>query len=246
MTLWHGAIVSLAAALTTAIFLSLRTPYRPVAAVLAWGLAVDLVVGDRDAGWGLAAFLTHRPWSGADVALWRASNALVTSWPVAVAVLAWWAFQGPQKTNGPDRSEPLVPAVPQHLGTRTRRGAVHHAAALLAVKALAACWFAANMALVLRGVADVQRALTAIEVGAILAGSVAVYRGRLRRGPMPVAAAWLLALEVLVVAIGPFRRSVYHDWDLARLIYTLGFAVLAIGQIVHRLRPPKAGSTDGS
>lgn len=242
MTLWHGAIVSLAAALTTAIFLSLRTPYRPVAAVLAWGLAVDLVVGDRDAGWGLAAFLTHRPWSGADVALWRASNALVTSWPVAIASLAWRAFQGPQKTNGPDCSEPL----PGLVDPATTGASRYNTSPRFAVKALAACWLAANVALVLRGVTDVQRALTAIEVGAILAGSVAVYRGRLRRGPMPVAAAWLLALEVLVVAIGPFRRSVYHDWDLARLIYTLGFAVLAIGQIVHRLRPPKAGSTDGS
>lgn len=213
MTLWFCAIASLAAALVTAIFLSLHIPYRPIVAALAWGLAVDLVVGDRDAGWGLASLLAHRPWSGADVALWHVSNALVMSWPVAVAALAWRAFQGSRQP---------------------------------AVKALAACWFATNVALVLRGIAPVQRALTAIEIGAILAGSVAVYRGRLQRGPMPVAAAWLLAMEHLVVLLGPFRRDVYHDWDLARLVYVLGFAVLAIGQVAHRLRPPKAGSTDGS
>jgi hypothetical protein len=55
---------------------------------------------------------------------------------------------------------------------------------------------------------------------------------------------------VLVVTLGPYKadRDPYRDWDLARLVYALGFSVLAIGQAVawRRLRPQKAGSPDDS
>lgn len=216
MILWIFAVASLAAALATAALLSRRTPYRPVVVALVWGLVVDLAVGVRDpngAGWGLAHYLARRPWSGADVALWHLSNALVTSWPAVVAGLAWWAFRGPKRT-------PLA--------------------------AVVACWAAANVALVAHGVAPITRPLKAFEVGCVAAGGLAVWLGRRRREAAPMAAAWLVALQVLVVTLGPYKadRDPYRDWDLARLVYALGFAVLAIGQAVawHRLRPQKAGS----
>lgn len=208
MTLWAASVLALVVALATAALLSLRSPHRPAFALLAWGLVVDLVVGTRAGpGWGLAQLLAHRPWSPADRGLYHLSNALVTSWPMAVAILAWRGARGP-------------------------------------TAALVACWAAANAALVGRGSAPIQRELLAVELGAILAGAVALWRDRRRRSPAVVVAAWLVALEVLVVALGPFRQSVYTRWDLAQLVYVLGFAVLAIGQSVawYRLRPSQAGS----
>jgi hypothetical protein len=260
MTLWLFAVASLAAALATAALLSRRTSYHPVVVALAWGLAVDLVVGVRDpsgAGWGIALYLARRPWGGADVALWHLSNALVTSWPAVVAGLAWRAFHGPQKSTAPDSSEAATHGLTVLAEARGRvkarcdNGTKAKVSRIpLAVKAIAACWAAANAALIAHGVAPITRPFKAFEIGCVAAGGLAVWLGRRRRDAAPMAAAWLVALQVLVVTLGPYKadRDPYRDWDLARLVYALGFSVLAIGQAVawRRLRPQKAGSPDDS
>ncbi len=256
MILWIFAVASLAAALATAALLSRRTPYRPVVVALVWGLVVDLAVGVRDpngTGWGLAHYLARRPWGGADVALWHLSNALVTSWPAVVAGLAWRAFHGPQKSTAPDSSEAATHGLTVLAEARGRvkarcdNGTKAKVSRIpLAVKAIAACWAAANAALIAHGVAPITRPFKAFEIGCVAAGGLAVWLGRRRRDAAPMAVAWLVALQVLVVTLGPYKagRDPYRHWDLAQVIYAIGFAALAIGQAVawRRLRPSKAGS----
>lgn len=220
MTHWTVSVLSLAAALAAAVLLSLRSPHRPVALTLAWGLVVDLVVGvpikDADGhvigGWGLAFYLgTHKPWDGTRLALYHASNALVTSWPLAVAALAWWA---------------LAPA---------HRRRVLPALLLIGV--------AAN-ALLVRGPLEkhrIQAVILAVEIAAVALGFVAGvvgWSGPRWRAPQGVAVA-LVGVELVLVLAGPYRYSVFERWDLAQICYTLTFAALAIAQgiVWRRLRP---------
>ncbi len=101
-------------------------------------------------------------------------------------------------------------------------------------------------ALIAHGVAPITRPFKAFEIGCVAAGGLAVWLGRRRRDAAPMAVAWLVALQVLVVTLGPYKagRDPYRHWDLAQVIYAIGFAALAIGQAVawRRLRPSKAGS----
>lgn len=229
MILWLVCLASLAAALVAAVLLASRNPdYPPVVLVLGGGLLADFVMGHREL-WGLNWLLvpphaTLRP-------LYHLSNALVTSWPALLAGLAWMAFPGPERTEAP-------PADRERLLLRHT-----------AVKAVLA-WLVANAALVLAdpGAVWTQRALLGGELAALLAGAAAAVVGWGRSwGLAARAAIWLLGVELVVVALGPFRTSIYTNWHLARVAYTLGFAALAGLQVAawRRLRPRRQDPAQG-
>lgn len=216
MILWAAAVLSLAAALAAALLLSRRLPHRPAVLTLAWGLLVDLVVGTHDkatgSGWGLAQLLAHRPWSPADRGLYHLSNALVTSWPMAVAALAWWVLAPAQRRRVPVIL--LVWAVANALLVTGPLAPPRIQAVILAVE------------------------IAAVALG-FAAGAVG-WSGPRWRAPQGVAVA-LVGVELVLVLAGPFRYSVFERWDLAQICYTLTFAALAIAQGIawHRLRPPR-------
>ena len=209
MTLWLACLAALALAAVTAAVLTRHVPaYRPAAAALAWGLAVDVILGHRDA-WGLGAYLVARaPYHGADVWLYRASNGLGTSWPAVIAALAWWALR------------------PDGRRSRSTGGLAFYAA-----------WVAANAALILAEPIDrahAQRALHAIELGAVAVGFVAWRFRRLTWTPVQRTALWLLVVELVVALLGPYRTDIYERWGVARVAYLGGFGVLAVAQLLAR------------
>lgn len=229
MTLWLACLAALALATITAAILARHVPaYRPAAAVLAWGLAVDLVLGHRDA-WGLGAYLAGRvPYQGADVWLYHVSHGLETSWPAAVAALAWWAL-GPQKAKGPGAAGLL--------GGLPHQGDPNLASAWTAVKAIFVAWVAANVALVLAWPIDrphAQRALHVVELGAVAVGFAAWRFRRLAWTPVQRTALWLLVVELVVALLGPYRTDIYERWYVARVAYLGGFGVLAMAQLFAR------------
>lgn len=209
MTLWLAAVAALALALVSAALLSRRAPgHRPVVALLALGLVVDLTVET------IRHALT-RPLAGIDLALYHASNALVTAWPCGIAAAAWWAFYEPARRR--------------------------------ALPVIAALWVLANGLLIAGPLRrePTQRGLLVVEVVALAAVALAVGVGWRRPWTWPHRALlWLAVVEVVVVTLGPFRGSVYTDWDLARVAYGISFAVLAVlqGAAWYRLRPQQAGS----
>lgn len=253
MILWAAVLVSLAAALVSAVLLARRVrEHWPVAACLAAGLVIDLAIGHPDA-WGIAGHLAAvpKPWHGGALALYHASNALVSLWPAALAVTAWAVFVGPERPTAPGRStEPLgrgfrdgVDAMPEGRGWTDRPSGITSMRRVpIAVKAIAGAWLALNAALLAAWPvpgATVQRALLGAEVAALVAGAVAVGRGYRRAWRWPHAAVlWLLGVELVVVTLGPYRYSVYERWDIGQALYAAGFAVLAVLQTLaaHRLR----------
>jgi hypothetical protein len=238
---WIAYLATITAALVTAILLARRTPYRPVVAVLAIGLVIDLALGHKDVA-GLGAYLaTRRPYQGIDVWLYHLGNGLTTAWPVAVAALAWWAL----KDERPEpKSEPSAHAMDPRRGqmigpVRSSPFATRHDVgrsmrpAWLIVKAVVA-WLLANAALVWTWVPGdeqrAQRGLFIVEALAIIAGFIAWRFRTLAWTASQRAALWLLAVEVVVVLLGPFRLNIYADWGLARVAYGIGFTALAVGQ----------------
>lgn len=219
MILWAVTVGALALALVAAVLLALRLrPHLPVALALGAGLVIDLVVGahDKATGWGLAQLLAHRPWGTTDLVLYHFSNALETAWPATVAALAWSVFAPSARRR--------------------------------ALALVLAAWALANVVLVAGyplGSATTQRVLLAAELAALVAGAAAAWRGwgGPRWGITQASALGLLAAELVVVTLGPYRYSVYSRWDLAQVCYSLAFAALAIVQGIarSRLRPPQAG-----
>ncbi len=239
MTLFLACFFSLALALITAGMLARRDrQHLPVVLALAAGLAADALMGHRD-GWGIATVIRR---SIDNVPLWHVSNALVTLWPASVAALALTAFrkkaprsvnQGAEGVTGSERANrntrsmmPRAPLVKVGLAWATAN------ALLVAVYPLSEV--------------DTQRALLAWEAGCVATGvlAVALAWGDTWSSPQR-AALWLVAVEFVVVVAGPFRYSVYERWDIARAVYALGFAALAVAQVdaLRRLHPPKVGST---
>lgn len=219
MTLWLCAVFALVAALVTAALLHRRSPHLPAVLALAWGLLVDLVVGTRDkdtgAGCGLAQLLAHRPWSPADRALYHASNALVSSWPTAVAALAWWVL------------------APAH---RRRAMPILGAGWMLANLVLVSGPLTIDR---------VQGVLLVVQIAVVLACGLAIavgWGGPRWRALQGVVVA-LAGTELVILLAGPYRYSVFERWDLAQICYLLSFAALAVAQVIawRRLRPPQAG-----
>lgn len=242
MTLFLACLAALTLALVTAGLLARRDrQHLPVVLALAVGLTVDAIMGHRD-GWGIATVIRR---STDNAPLWHVSNALVTLWPASIAALALTAFAGRKKAprsvnqgaggRGSDEQERDRSAE-----TMTPRAPIVKVGLL---------WLTANALLVAAyPLSDVgtQRSLAAWEAGCIATGVLAAVLAWGDAWSSPQRAAlWLVAVEFVVLVAGPFRYSVYERWDLARVVYALGFAALAVAQVdaCRRLRPPQAGST---
>lgn len=234
MKLFLACLFSLALAFITAALLFRRDrQHLPVVLALAAGLAADAVMGHQD-GWGVATVVRR---STDHVPLWHVSNALVTLWPAAVAALALTAFgrkKAPRSVN---------PGAEGMTGSeRANRNAESMMPREPFVK-VGLAWATANALLVAvypLSEVDTQRALLAWEAGCVATGVLApiLAWGDAWSSPQR-AALWLVAIEFVVVVAGPFRYSVYERWDIARAVYVLGFAALAVAQVdaYRRLRP---------
>ena len=240
MRLFLACFLSLALALITAALLFRRDrQHLPVVLALAAGLAADAVMGHRDA-WGIATVIRR---STDNVPLWHVSNALVTLWPAAVAALALTAFG---RKKAPRSVNPGAEGVTGSERANRNAGSMMPRAPFVKV---GLAWATANALLVAvypLSEVDTQRALLTWEAGCVATGVLAAILAWGDTWSSPQRAAlWLVAIEFVVVVAGPFRYSVYERWDIARAVYALGFAALAVAQIdaVRRLRPKQAGST---
>lgn len=219
LALWIASLVALAAALVSAILLAHRAPsFRLLVALWAFRLAIDLVSG-HPAAWGLTAAAegVARPFTGSSLLVYQANAVLLVSWPSALVVASWWAFGG-------------------------RRAL----AFFVGVFHLVVCSWWLVTTYPHTGEAA-QRILFGAELSSIALAAGAVVGGwssprswdDLHRVVMLTAGA-----ELVVALLGPFRLSVFHDWHLALIVYTIVFAVAAFVQAraYRRLRPPSAGS----
>ena len=182
---------------------------------------------------------------------------LVSLWPFGCCALAWWAFLGPQKAEGPDRSEPSSsspasdgdqkhtarvarPDSPA-LSAGHRQGAVSVRIGSHAVKVIFAAWliFSAAMAVLFplpRG--WTQTILHAVYLGCAALSALALMLGwPRRREPDAVVASWLFAGQAAVSIVGPFVRAPWEPggWDVARVGYITLFSLLLVRFV--RLRP---------
>lgn len=197
MILWLVFLVSFAAAVALSALLVRRVPAHRPVASILAGGFVADLVVGTRDSWGLAALLATSPHVGTDRVLYHVGTALQTAWPAAVAGLAWWTFGW-------------------------RRGAA----------VPAALWVALNAALVLRypfAEEAAQHALHVHEGVAVALAGVAIWRswGRVVLRPPHHAARMLVAIELVIATVGPFRLDIFRDWALARFAYLLGFAALA-------------------
>jgi hypothetical protein len=204
---------------------------RPLVALLSFAFVAD--VAER-----LLLVLVITPRQPHALTAYHLSNGLVTGWPCGVCTLAWWAFQGPQKTNGPELPEPRESMAP---GAKTRDLPRLHLAPIgerqgslgsIAVKVIPALWLAANAYLVLRIPLEpepIQTFLHRVELAAVALAALPIMLGWSWRRERPATAAlFLVGLELVIATVGPFARGQpYADWYVAAAAYGLGFALLA-------------------
>lgn len=204
MILWAAVVLALAAALVSAVLLARRDRAH-------WPVAAALGLGlviDLTVGhkevWGIARALADVP---------RPSIHAPVLWHLSQALVTAWpaglAAMALAVFVRP-RWAPVA-LVPWALGMATLLASGPHTPE------------------------GVQRIQLAHEVVALGMGAVAVWRGHGRRWSWShIAALSLLGVELVVVALGPFRTSVYERWIVARILYVLGFTALAGMQVVAR------------
>lgn len=215
MSLWAATVGALVAALAASVLLSRRDrAHLPVVAVLLLGLVVDLAVGHHDpesgAGLGIAHHLAAIPKP------WHGDA--VTLYHASNALVAAWPA--------------ALAGLALWLFVAPRWAAV----ALLP-------WATLQAVLVARWPLhgdDVRHALLVHEWIAVAVAGVAVWRGWGREWSRPHHAALALAaVELVIATVGPFRLSIYRDWDLARVAYVLGFTALAAASVRWLRRPAR-------
>lgn len=219
LALWIASLVALAAALVSAVLLTRRAPsFRPLVALWAFRLAIDLVSG-HPAAWGLTAAVegAPRPLTDGLLLAYVANGALLLSWPAALVVASSWVFAR-------WRALAVVSGIPA---------------------VVVGTWWLASTYPHDRELA--QRILFGGELGCLAAAAVAIVIGwgvprpwdDLHRVVFLASGA-----ELVVALLGPFRLSVFHDWHLALIVYTVLFAAVAFVQAraLRRLPPPSAGS----
>lgn len=241
---WSAQLAAEAAVITTAV--RLPRSYRPHLS-----LFVACFVGDVWIRLTKVFVLegAEYPFVGLPRALYHLETVLVTAWPAAVAVLAWWTFQN---KRGPDAgtsrgassllSEPDLNRRPSHDGDaltglrhRTDSDGLSLRILPFAVKAIVAAWLAFNAAMVAayplpRG--WTQPALHAWQGFCVVAAAVAIILGWERRREHAASAAFLLAgFELAVATVGPYARDVFADWrTVGAAMYAVGFTLLAAQQ----------------
>lgn len=209
MTLWLVFLACFGIALALSALLARLLREHRPVALVLAGGLVVDLLVGKRGAWGFADALNGGPHVGVHRALYHLATALQSAWPAALAVLAWWVFN----------RRPIVLAcgVP---------------------------WAAINLALILRYPSSpeaAQRALLVNEWVALVLAGVVLGRtwGRVRLAPPHHAVRMLLAVELVVATVGPFRKDIFADWDLARFAYTLGFVALAGASVLWLRRPAR-------
>lgn len=234
--LWLAVVLAEGGAFVLAVRLDRRQrlehrsrPLRPVLALLAVAVVIDLAVGlhDPPSSWGLSALAASgpRPRTGLARAAYHVCDGLVMGWPAA---LAWTCG----RMFGPVR-EGCVKSAGAKEGPK-----LTHSSRTRPVDLLAGCYLGAVVelaALYPLGRVRTQALLLAWEAVALLFAAGAIFVGwrRVVAGGAPWSRAHgvllvLVPVELAVAVIGPFaRENVFAAWDVARWQYLLGFVVVA-------------------
>lgn len=243
MSLGQWALWGVCVALLGALAVLARGPVR---LLFGAGFVADVVA---KAGHVLVLFDAPKPLSVAWIvgalswherAVYHVDTALASLWPFGCCALAWWAFCGPRKANGPGGTEP--PQSESYTGVddgSDSRGSM--AVGSIAVKVIFAAWlaFSAGMALAFplpRG--WTAPILHAVYIACAAISGLALMLGWLRRRePDAVVASWLFAGQTAVALVGPFVRAPWEPggWDVARVAYVTLFSLILVRFV--RLRP---------
>jgi len=254
--LWLAVVAAEGAALLLAARLdrSARAEHRsrslrPIVALLAAALVIDLAVGlhDPPSSWGLSALAVAgpRPRVGLARAAYHLADALVMAWPGLLAATCGRVF-------GRQIAKLQIRAISQFAANPRRAGAPRKSAnpgrdqldsaafrwSRTALNVLAGCYLGAIVglaALCPLGRARTQALLLAWEAVALAFAGGAIFAGwrRVVAGGAPWSRAHgvllvLVPVELAVAVIGPFaRENVFAAWDVARWQYLLGFVVVA-------------------
>ena len=208
-----GAAAALLVAVVVAELLALAAALRgarrwraPLVLLLAFALASDVVIV---LGRALLLDGAARPFVGLPRAWYALETALVVAWPCALAGVAWVLLSDEADVW---RERAICGAIGAWLGLSV---------GLAGAYPYGRRWAAA--------------VLLALELAAVVVGWAAYARGwRARvsserpRDVAEIAILLLVATETAVATIGPFARSPFADWHLARVAYLLGFAAVAL------------------
>ncbi len=244
---WSVEMAAQAAVLVTA----RRLRHRPHVPLFVFVLGAEVFMRATEALYLERVAVPGVPPAGAARALYHVVQALVTAWPAGVAALVWWAFMGPQKTNGPGAlcgvpepsADPLFPAYGMDAGwghgepvrTGLQRTIERLRALPLPVKAIFFLWLAFNAAMVAgfplpRG--WTQPVLHAWQGAMVMLAAAAIVRGwPRRREPAAQVAFALTAIELAVATVGPYAGNVFASWrTVGAGMYAIGFSLIAVWQ----------------
>jgi len=174
-----------------------RDDHRPVVLLLAYALVDELVLEVLHRAVFAGA---PRPFTGWTRVAYHVETAIFLGWPALLAATSWGVFAWAPKNKLPR-------------------------------DVIAASWIGAVIALA--GLFPLPAGLTAPTLhalqGVAVAGALAAVPVGWRRpwGTKHAVVLVLVAIELAVATIGPFVRSPFEDWHLARVGYAIGFAAVA-------------------
>ena len=224
---WVACVVAEAVALAGAVR---RPRSRPLVTLLAFALASDVAVR---AGAVLVLAGAPRPLAGWPLAWWRVETALVTGWPAALAVVAWWVFAGPQKPNAPDSSEAKTHGLTVLAAVRGRGAArCGRSTERTIAQAVLSSWASLQVGLAVAPLTRPRLAgiLLAWHVAGVVVGAapIALRWGKGARSVEHHVVGLLVAVLLAVVCCGPFVGDVWADWaTTATPAWAIGFGLAA-------------------